>query len=311
MGFIMNLVNSFEMQTIMAYTYFMRNNVDLAIIEVGIGGYIDATNIINPLLSIITSVSLEHTSYLGRSVSEIAASKAGIIKYEKPCLVGILDETAMYSIRLTAKENKSKIYQTNMVNNIRVGNEGVLFDYYPYSDIKINTHASYETKNAAIAIEATNILKDYFDIDFDTLQRGLLKKCLPCRYEYINEHIILDGGHNPEAIENLVSTVQSDNIDKPIHVVFATLKDKNIAPMLIQLGLISNDVTLTTFSHKRARDEMDYFLYLGDYVFEDDYQKLIEEKLNQYPDDLLLITGSLYFTGIVRQYLLEKNRWLS
>ena len=81
--------------------------------------------------------------------------------------------------------------------------------------------------------------------------------------------------------------------------------------MLIQLGLISNDVTLTTFNHKRARDEMDYFLYLGDYVFEDDYQKLIEEKLNQYPDDLLLITGSLYFTGIVRQYLLEKNRWLS
>ena len=304
-------LTSFEMQTIMAYTYFVRNNVDLAIIEVGIGGYIDATNIINPLLSIITSVSLEHTSYLGRSVSEIAASKAGIIKYEKPCLVGILDETAMYSIRLTAKENKSKIYQTNMVNNIRVGNEGVLFDYYPYSNIKINTHASYETKNAAIAIEATNILKEYFDIDFDTLQRGLLKKCLPCRYEYINEHIILDGGHNPEAIENLVSTVQSDNIDKPIHVIFATLKDKNIAPMLIQLGLISNDVTLTTFNHKRVRDEMDYFLYLGDYVFEEDYQKLIEEKLTQYPDDLLLITGSLYFTGIVRQYLLEKNRWLS
>ena len=298
-------LTTFEMQTIIAYEYFKRQKVDLAIIEVGIGGYIDATNIITPILSIITSVSLEHTAYLGRSVSEIAASKAGIIKPGVPCLVGELDETAMYSVRLTAKENDSKVHCVNVISREEVVGDHVEFAYHPYLNIPLNTRALYETKNAAIAIEATNILQDKLPIDFETVKVGLSKKNLPCRYEYINEHILLDGGHNPEAIENLVKSIQAD-VRKPIHVVFATMKDKNLDPMLNQLGVISNDVTLTTFDHKRARGEMEFFLYLGDYQFEEDYKHLIETKLQQFPDDLILVTGSLAFTGVVRDYLLGK-----
>ena len=298
-------LTTFEMQTIICYEYFKRQNVDLAIIEVGMGGYIDATNIITPILSIITSVSLEHTAYLGRSVSEIAASKAGIIKPSVPCLVGELDETAMYSIRLAAKENDSKIRVVSVVSHETVVDDHVEFAYHPYLNIPLNTRAIYETKNAAIAIEATNILQEQLPVDFETVKKGLFQKNLPCRYEYINEHILLDGGHNPEAIENLVKSIQAD-VKKPIHVVFATMKDKNLDPMLNQLGVISNDVTLTTFDNKRARGEMEFFLYLGDYQYVEDFKELIQSKLEQYPDDLILVTGSLAFTGIVRDYLLGK-----
>ena len=123
---------------------------------------------------------------------------------------------------------------------------------------------------------------------------------MPCRFEYIGRNILLDGAHNPDGIHNLVISLEK-NENRPIHVIFAAFKDKNIESMLIELGNISNDVTLTTFHHKRARTQDDYFLYLGDYKFNDNYMTLIKEKSLQFPDDLILVTGSLAFVGMVRK----------
>lgn len=298
-------LSSFEIQTYIAYIYFLRNNVDLAIIEVGMGGYIDATNIITPILSIITSVSLEHTSYLGRSVSEIAANKAGIIKNDVPSLVGKLDESAMYAIKERTEDVNSKLYVVNDYYSERVENNHLIFDYYPYLNVELNTLSEYQLKNASIAIEATRILSNEIKVSEESIRKGLLMDLLPCRYEYINEHILIDGGHNPEAIGELVKSLTKSN-DKPIHVIFAAFKDKNIEQMLVKLSSISEDISLTTFPHKRARTEEDYFLYLGDYSFSEDYKSLINSKISEFPDDLILITGSLAFAGLVREFLKGK-----
>lgn len=299
-------LTSFEIQTYIAYTYFFRNNVDLAIIEVGMGGYIDATNIINPVLSIITSVSLEHTAYLGRSVSEIAESKAGIIKKDSIALVGKLDDSAMFPIREHCKDVGSELYIVDDYHHERIENGQYVFDYYGFKDLRINSLATYELKNASIAVEATKLLKDIIPLEDKDVYEGLKDNLLPCRFEYISENILIDGAHNVEAITELVNSLNNEN-SRPVHILFAVFRDKNVEQMLVKLSEVSSDITLTTFDHKRARKEEDFFLYLGDYKFVEDYKEAIKTIRETYPDDLLLVTGSLAFVGVVRKYLKEND----
>ena len=295
-------LSSFEMQTFIAFTYFVRQGIDLAVIEVGMGGFIDATNVIDPLLAIITNISLEHTAYLGRSVSEIAYNKAGIIKEGVPVLVGKVDDSAMFAIREYAKDMDSKIYVVDDYHNDHIEGDKIVFDYYPFKNVKITTKAFYQCKNASLALEAINILKDQLPFDEAKVKEGLEKKLLPCRLEYVKDNLILDGGHNPDGINNLCETLGKIET-RPIHVVFASFRDKNIENMLIPLSNMAADVTLTTFDHPRARGEEEYFLYLGDYEFNPDYLGLIKDKLAKFPDDVVLVTGSLAFVGRVKQEL--------
>ena len=301
-GFEKYELSTFEMQTVLALTYFKECGLDLAIIEVGMGGYIDATNIFTPCLSIITSVSLEHTAYLGKSVSEIADNKAGIIKLDVPVLLGKLDDTAMFAIRQRAKEMEAPITIVDDFHNEVFGQDKITFDYRPYKCLEISTLAAYQLKNASIAVEAVKMLQDQFAVSEESIRKGLKSNLLPSRFEYVKKNVMVDGAHNPEAMKALTETLSKVE-QRPIHVVFAAFRDKNIDQMLIPLGLISNDVVLTTFKHKRARTEDEYFLYLGDYKFVEDYLGYIKELETQYPDDLILVTGSLCFAGIVREAL--------
>jgi len=292
-------LSSFEIQSFIAFNLFEKHNLDLAVIEVGMGGYIDATNIFNPILSIITSVSLEHTAYLGRSVSEIAANKAGIIKENVPVLLGKLDESAMYAIRERAKQLKSTITIVDDFHNEKYVNNSWSFDYRPYNNLSISTGAKYQLKNAALAIEATKILNEVLPVNENDVRNGLNSELLSARFEFVKPNLLVDGGHNPEAIDLLVESL-NDAITKRIHIVFASFRDKNFDAMINKLSVVSDDITLTTFDHKRAREEMDYFLYLEDYKFEENHFDLIKNKLNEFPDDIILVTGSLYFAELVR-----------
>ncbi len=301
-NFIKYQLTSFEIQTYLAFAYLNEQKPDLAIIEVGMGGYLDATNIFDNILAIITSVSLEHTNYLGKSVSEIAKSKSGIIKDEAPVLVGQLDESALYAIRETAKECRSPLYIVDDYHHEKI-EEGIIFDYRPYHDLKLNTKAKYQIKNACLAVEATKILAETFKVTEDDIRHGLLVLPLEARYERIGDNIIVDGAHNPEAIENLVETLLESET-KPVHVLFAAFRDKNHSAMLTTLNRDAASITLTTFEHKRARTKDEYFFYLDEYPFYDDFRLAIKELQEKYPGDMILITGSLAFAALARRYLL-------
>lgn len=297
-------LSAFEIETFIAFTYFKKMGVDISIIEVGMGGYIDATNVITPILSIITSVSLEHTSYLGRSVSEIAENKAGIIKDEVPALVGKLEDSAMFAIREHCKEYDSPLHIVDDYHHERIENDEVIFDYLPYLNLKLHTRSLYQCKNASIAIEATNIVKDIIPVTEENIREGLYSAPLECRFEFVKDNLILDGAHNPEAMLSLTDTLDK-TITKPIHVLFAVFRDKNVDSMLNILSKSVHDVTLTTFDHKRARTEEEFFLYLGDYNFKADYKAALKEMMEEYKDDIILVTGSLAFVGVIRKYLNE------
>lgn len=306
-------LSAFEIEVFIGYTFFNSKKLDLAIIECGMGGAIDATNIetLPTVLAIITSLSLEHTGFLGTTVSQIALNKVGILKEGVPLLVGAIatdsdDETSETLLRQVAKNNGSKFILPESIHHERIENGTFVFDYFPYKELKIATEARYMLKNASLAIEAIKILQDTFPVDEVMIRHGLLAPTLPGRFER-HGRVFIDGAHNPEAVSNLVKSFPIISGGAPIHVLFASFRDKNIAVEFPMLGRDAASITLTTFDHPRARNEMDYFIYSGDYPFVEDWKTALTNLLGQYPEDVVLIAGSLTFAGLVRKYLIEEN----
>ena len=298
-------LSAFEIQTYIAFTYFEKNKCDLAIIECGMGGEIDATNIFNPILSIITSISLEHTSFLGRSLCEIASQKAGIIKDEIPVITGILDEESINTIVEVAKEKNAPVFVAVDPANVVYSNHGYNFAYMTYKDLRINSSALYSLKDACIALEAVNKLMERIPVSEEEIANGLVNTYMPVRMEVLKDHplLIIDGSHNPEGVQNMVKSLQNVTENREIHVIFACFKDKNIERMLAYLGEYSKDITLTTFPHKRARIEEDYFLYLEDHPFKEDALAALKELEETYPEDAILVVGSLAFAAYIKNNL--------
>lgn len=298
----------FEITTFIALTYFQKEKVDVAIIECGMGGEIDATNVFTPILSIITSVSVEHTSSLGVSLSEIALHKAGIIKERIPVLIGDIKGDALDVIINKAKYCKSEVHSIRPSNNEILESDGYSFGYPPYSQLKIKSLAHSSLTDACLAIEATNILQNVIEVNAEEVKKGLYTDPLIGRFEiHIGQPtIIIDGAHNPEAIKSLRNDIDILNLNKKIHIVFACFRDKNITSMLPEIGVLG-EINLTTFNHPRAREESDYFLYLEEYKFFEDHLALIKELKTQYPEDVILVTGSLAFAALVHKELIDEK----
>ena len=298
-------LSPFEIQTYIALNYFEKNKCDLAIVECGMGGEIDATNIFNPIAAVITSISLEHTSYLGRSICEIAYQKAGIIKERVPVITGILQEEAINTIVEVAKENSSQLYVAVDPANVVYVNGGYSFAYLTYKDLRINSAAFYSLKDACIAIETVRALLETYPISEEELTKGLEETYMPARMEIISNSplLIVDGSHNPEGIQNMVTSLPNVAGDRPIHVLFACFKDKNIERMLALLGEYSKDIVLTTFPNRRSRVMEDYFLYLDDYPFNEDPLAALKEMQEKYPEDCILVTGSLAFAAYMKNLI--------
>ena len=298
-------LSPFEIQTYIALSYFEKNKCDIAIIECGMGGEIDDTNIFNPIAAVITSISLEHTSYLGRSLCEIAYQKAGIIKERVPVITGILQDEAINTIVEVAKENLSQLYVAVDPANVVYDNFGYNFAYSTYKDLRINSAAYYSLKDACIAIETVRALLESYPISEEEIAKGLAETYMPARMEIMNKEplLIVDGSHNPEGIQNMVTSLPNLARGKDIHVIFACFKDKNIERMLAFLGEYSKDIVLTTFPNRRSRVEEDYFLYLEDYSFNEDPLAALKQMRESYPEDPILVTGSLAFAAYMKNLI--------
>ena len=299
-------LSAFEVETFVALTYFQNNNCNIAIIECGMGGEIDATNIVYPILSIITSISLEHTEFLGYTISEISSQKAGIIKENAPILLPDLSEDAMKVISDIAKFNDSKICYLGHYVHEEYSDLGYSFEYGEFGKIEISSLAKYNIENCVMALEALTVLKEQLPFDIEKVKEGIKKVVLPCQCEVIHNNplVIIDGARNPEGIKKFCDVSLLKLIkERPIHVIFACCKDKNLSGLLAVIGEITNDLTLTTFDNPNAREEDEYFLFLEDYQFSKDAKQLLLDKMNEFPDDCIIITGSLAFVTYMRTLL--------
>jgi dihydrofolate synthase/folylpolyglutamate synthase len=296
-------LTAFEMQTLCMFSYFESEQCDIAIIEVGMGGKIDATNVFHPMVSVITSVSLEHTEYLGSTIASITDHKAAIIKESSIVVTSQLDEEANLVIKEKIQKTKSQwivaekpiIYEANPLS-FKVKNITFSCPNFPL----------YQAKNASIALSVVESISDKFPVGEVNLKLGIESMKIFGRFQRIQEYptIIVDGGHNPEAIDVLIESMAIyKNWD--IHILYASFKDKASDEILDSLGKLSSQITLTTFQHPRAKLSKEYNKHFP-YRFEENYKDFINHwKRKYYGKCVLLITGSLAFSGQVLKMLKE------
>lgn len=303
---------SFEIITAMSFLYF-QNRVDVAIIEAGMGGRFDTTNGIDPILSVITSIALDHESFLGNTLEQIAYHKAGIIKPNRPVIVGPVPKEAEQVIHEEVKKNGSPIfvYGTDYIANPK--DESFVWRHKSgiEKNVSLSLKGTHQLENASVAMMTLLYIEQHLSlmIDWEIVLQALKEVSLPGRFERLVDQptIIVDSAHNVAAIKSFIHTVQQQNLNKDSHLLFAGFRDKQIEKMVCHLQKVSDSVTLTTFDHERAARKKDYHVILNHHKgiqFTPYWQQEIEQFLKESSEsDTLLITGSLHFVMLVRQFI--------
>lgn len=286
----------FEILTALAFSFFAENG-EIVLIETGMGGRFDTTNVLQPILSIITSIALDHTDYLGGSEEEIAWHKAGIIKKAIPVIIGNVSEEAFAVIKEEARQKHAPYYRL-----------GIDFNR---SQLNLQMKGEHQLDNVSLAIQAVLILKgNGFEMDVEKGIHQMEKTTLPGRFEQIqsNPVIILDAAHNPDGIKAFVQTANALFPDADKHVIVAMFRDKATEEMLHLLTEQFDHVTLTSFDHPRAwnLDELQGSTSVDQ--IESDYQAVLKRTLQS--DSVYFITGSLHFITEIRHYLLNQRKKL-
>jgi dihydrofolate synthase / folylpolyglutamate synthase len=248
----------FEFTTAMAFYEFAAQKVDWAIIETGMGGRLDATNIINPSLCIITNISVEHREYLGNTLTQIAAEKAGIIKKHIPLVTGIRQKKALAEIKAIAAKKKAPLFRLGSNFKVR-RNQSQMFSYYGIRNVWHNLQTAlsgnFQVDNAALVLAACELLgENKAAITLNNIKKGLSKNHWPGRLEIVSDDpfIILDGAHNLAAANNLAKYLSTNLAGKSTTLVVGILEDKPYKAMLKTLLKPVNRVIFTRAKIDRA-----------------------------------------------------------
>lgn len=291
----------FEILTLIAFLYFKEQEVDLALIEVGIGGLLDTTNVITGDIAVISSVGLDHQETLGRNLTTIAEQKAGIFKPGRPAVIGPLPEEARLVCAQRAQELGIELYQYG--RDFSLVHQTFSNSTMTLSNLELGLKGGYQEENAALALQAFLLFMQQqgWEIDSARIRTALQETRWAGRLEEVSPGIYLDGAHNLPALEKLVEFIQSQN-GKECLLLFGALKRKDYSTMLAYLREALPDVqlTVTSFSDgdSLGQAEAEGFLYI------EDYRQLIQNfQERQNDNQLLFITGSLYFIAEVRAYL--------
>lgn len=325
----------FEVVTVLAMLHFARAEVDLVILEAGLGGRLDATNVVTPLLSIITNISLEHTVVLGDTIEKIAFEKAGIIKKGRPLLTAAADQRALQVFEKRCRELESSCYRVFQpvkqgektpgrpyAELDQITEDGQFFSYKgfqkEYDRLHIPLRGSYQLENAAVALAAVELLSNYnFLVSEEAVRQGISATTWPGRLEVLKKDplLIMDGAHNPAAIEKLAQAIPEYFKFDRLIMVFGMLADKDMSAMLKTILPLADEVFFTRPSLPRAAEPEDVAAFaVNELGFKLKYRVIAYygEALDlalqaANPSDAVLVTGSLYTVSDIRAYYTDKS----
>lgn len=305
-------LTEFEVITTMAIYYFARiNPMDFCVFEVGLGGRLDSTNILEPKLTVITNIGLDHMNILGDTIEKIAFEKAGIIKKGIPLVTGVDQQSALSVILEKAETMNADVkildkdfHLSNRIS-VKTGEKFTFFtDDGSVKNLEITMLGEHQVKNAGLAIMASILL----NIKEEHIRAGLLKAFWPGRLEIVQENplIIIDGAHNPEGVEVLVKAVNERYQDKKKKVLFAALRDKELTKMFKELRKIEGKFYFTQFNSPRietAQNLAELSLIENGTAYKDWRPILTDLIKGLAEDEMLIICGSLYFLSEIKPYL--------
>lgn len=311
----------FEIITVIAFIYFYEKDIDIGLLEVGLGGRLDATNIIkNPLLSIITNISCEHAEILGPKIEDIAYEKSGIIKEKTPIISGVDNNKALQVIKNTASKKESELVTLNSLNNYDILKKGLNyqtvnleFKSKTLKNVRLNILGSHQVKNAALALKSLEYLPQKYKIKEEDIYKGLSKCSWPGRLEVINRKpdIILDGAHNEDGMRRFIDFLKENiSIEKKIIFILSILKEKNYKGMLDLINNIKNEteIIITKNNNERSLPPTQIKKYVDELkiknaIYPDIYNSVKTAKDMLKAQDVLCVTGSLYTVSEARFYL--------
>lgn len=301
----------FEMTVAMAFNYFAINNVDIAIIETGMGGRLDSTNIINPILSVITNIGLDHTAFLGTNIKDIATEKAGIIKNKVPVVIGEWNKKTATVFIKKALEQQSEIVFADRIRSISkdtksVGNENIsiIFNGEPeYLNLELDLHGDYQKKNVITTLTALNILSREVNIQPENVREGLKTAAkttgLMGRWQKIETkpNIICDTAHNTDGIAYVVNQLKKQKYNK-LHIVLGMVNDKEIDEILKMMPK-NAQYYFTKAKIPRAINELELMrkakpIGLNGSCYANVPLAIQKAKEKAMPNDLIFIGGSTF-----------------
>lgn len=312
----------FEIVTAMAFYYYNQEKVDFVALEVGLGGRYDATNVIDkPVVSAITSISLDHTGILGDTLAKIAFEKGGIIKEDCPTIVYPQQEEASEVIKNICAEKKSKYIECDF-KNIEIKSSNINSQIYNCNingkelrDVEIKLIGDHQIKNSIVALNVIEYLNDIkiTNISEENIRKGLLETKWPGRIEKISENpmFIIDGAHNEEGAKSLANSIDKYFENKNKILVIGMLEDKDIESVLDLLIPKFNKVITTTPDNPRAIDANKLKEKIERYNIEVTCKPNIKEAVDyaleiSNKDDVIISAGSLYMIGNVRTIIVNK-----
>ncbi|WP_194841589.1 bifunctional folylpolyglutamate synthase/dihydrofolate synthase [Sporosarcina obsidiansis] len=243
-------LTDFELLTVAALLAFRKVAPDYCLIEAGMGGKLDSTNVVRPLVSVITSIALDHTGFLGHTIQEITEHKAGIIKPGTPVIIGDLPNEAEAVVEETAQRNRSRLVEYGrdfvMGLNRNVYFKGIATFELPSRKMK----GPHQAINHAVALEA--LLQAGISLEQELVAKAIANVQLPFRFQKINDKVYIDGAHNPAAARMLVRTIEEEFPGETVDWVVGMLNTKDYAETLKILALVANSFTFVDFPHPQA-----------------------------------------------------------
>jgi dihydrofolate synthase/folylpolyglutamate synthase len=319
-----NHPTEFEIITVLMLLYFKIEEVDFAVVEVGLGGRLDSTNVVTPIISIITSISFDHMNLLGNTLAEIANEKAGIIKEDIPTLIYPQEKEAMEVIKKKCEQTNSKLYQINEASiellKIEKGSS-------PYQEIKVNGKDEYIVKlpllgehqmmNLAVAIKAIEILNENSEIKIskEIISNSIKNVKWKGRLEVLKTDplVVIDGAHNIQGISKLKTNVEKYFNYENLYLILGILADKDIETMVKTIVPIAKKVYAVTPNSNRAELALDLKKEVLKYnlnceAFEGYEEAYLKAKADSTERDLILASGSLYMIGDMRKIITRKDK---
>lgn len=307
----------FELLTAIAFEIFKCEKVDVAVIETGLGGTFDSTNVINPEISVITSIGYDHMNVLGNTIDEIAARKGGIIKRNTSVVISPQTYDEAYAVLLSiAKQKSSPLFATNKAG-IRIdaiGFEGAKFNFN-YSGIKADIETKlvgyHQVENAACAFLALCVLTQYADIKLssDSILKGISSAKWPARLEVVDKDplTIIDGAHNENAAKSLVKTISDFIPSGKVNIIFGVMQRKNYISMANELKKIAKCIYTVSINDEKSVDAVELKNELNEENINvqniGDFAHTLEA-LKKDKDTPILICGSLYLAGIAKNTII-------
>ncbi len=330
------MITYFEFTTALALLWFAEADLDLVILETGLGGRLDATNVITPLVSVITNVSMDHEAYLGDDLQSVAFEKAGIIKPGVPVISGAYNDVSRIVIKEKCLERQAPFYQYGEAFTTKNrdqsewswhGNDEV-FHGSCYDNLKCAMKGNYQKENSALALAVVEVLQDHgYIVQGETLQAGLEDVRWPGRLEHlvlgrdsrqemmIGEqvgdiiHYLIDGAHNPAGVKSLLTTLKEEYSYRRLVVIWGAMVDKDLSQTVPAIADMASILLLTQPEGERSAQPQQLYEHLQSDAKEKAFlipsveEAIARAEQEAGPEDLIVVAGSLYLIGAVRTFL--------